>query len=160
MLAGGMALGTVAGLAGLGALDPAHVVQDSAGAILAHNLVFAAGLLAGVVTFGFTTVLLLAFGGWLIGSAVGASVHLQGLETTALGLLPHASAELLALVLLGAVGLSSLDAVLVRLRARPVPAGGARAEVAANLALGAAGVALLSLAAVIEAVATSQTATL
>jgi uncharacterized membrane protein SpoIIM required for sporulation len=160
VLAAGMAAGAVAGLAGLGALDPQQLPQESAGAILSHNLVFAAGLVAGVVTFGLTTVLLLAFGGWLIGGAIGASLALQGVGATALGLLPHASAGLAALILLGAVGLSSLDAVLVRLRPRPQVPGGARAEVAANLALGSAGVVLLLLAAVLEAAVTSHTATL
>lgn len=160
LLAGGIALGTVAGLAGLGTLDPAHAPERSAGAIFSHNLVFGVGLLAGVVTFGFSTVLLLAFGGWLVGGAIGASLHLQGVGETAVGLLPHASAELAALTLFGAVGLSSLDAVLVRLAPGTGRVIGARSAITGNLILAGVGVALLALAAVLEAVVTSQTVSL
>lgn len=115
--------------------------------ILARNVSVYLWLLAGVACAGLSTIVVLAFNGFLMGQligfgqAIGASLHVA-----AWLFLPHGVLEVGALLLAGAIGLQGPGLLMAWIHGRPAPY---RAMGLGAVAL--AGIGALAAAAVIEA---------
>lgn len=118
--------------------------------IFVHNLRAGAPILAGVVTFGFTTFFFLIMNGIVAGFAVASAQKVMGWEQVCLRILPHGLFEIPATFAWGAAGFSSVWRVLSRMFAIRVE----EKFWDHVLVLIAAGGILLAIAAVIEGAVT------
>lgn len=118
--------------------------------ILAHNLRAASPLVAGIVTFGLSTLIALFLNGFVAGYLTGAAVHSMDWVHVALRIVPHGVLEVPATLVLAAAGFGSLPWLRARLTGASLPEG----HWTDVLVLLVAGIALLSVAAVVEATVT------